>query len=190
MFEIPMRREQSFGYSALFLKEYSCYFKLCIDTKSNPILFPQTKRQQTLRYFQDFVGNSAEDGRFTVLMQIDVEILPLQREPTPPQRRVHARWTMIFSPQVLGNSNIFVRENIPTWTLLKGEKPSFSVKAWSNISLRDLMKMLRKEWTKKFYGSLNDKPCWILFVSSDRSSCSRPLTTFSHNLLSLLKISL
>ena len=91
MFEIPMRREQSFGYSALFLKEYSCYFKLCIDTKSNPILFPQTKRQQTLRYFQDFVGNSAEDGRFIVLMQIDVEILPLQREPTPPQRRVHAR---------------------------------------------------------------------------------------------------
>ena len=27
-------------------------------------------------------------------------------------------------------------------------------------------------------------------VSSDRSSCSRPLTTFSHNLLTLLKISL
>ena len=31
---------------------------------------------------------------------------------------------------------------------------------------------------------------FVIFVSSDRSSCSRPLTTFSHNLLTLLKISL
>ena len=30
----------------------------------------------------------------------------------------------------------------------------------------------------------------LTFVSSDRSSCSRPITTFSHNLLTLLKISL
>ena len=27
----------------------------------------------------------------------------------------------------------------------------------------------------------------LFFISSDRSSCSRPLTTFSHNLLTLLK---
>ena len=27
----------------------------------------------------------------------------------------------------------------------------------------------------------------INFISSDRSSCSRPLTTYSHNLLALLK---
>ena len=35
--------------------------------------------------------------------------------------------------------------------------------------------------------------CHILLrrvISSDRSSCSRPITTFSHNLLTLLKISL
>ena len=31
---------------------------------------------------------------------------------------------------------------------------------------------------------------WHDFVSSDRSSCSRPISTFSHNLLTLLKISL
>ena len=46
--------------------------------------------------------------------------------------------------------------------------------------------------TQSSSGFLQIHPrCWYwYFVSSDRSSCSRPLTTFSHNLLTLLKISL
>jgi len=60
----------------LVSKEYGCY--LVVYTASNPILLPQTERQQTLRRFQDFVGNSAEDGTLTLLMQIDFEIPPSQ----------------------------------------------------------------------------------------------------------------
>ena len=71
----------------MVLIEYMCY--LLVYIASNPILLLQTKKLQTLRYFQNFVGNSAEDGSLSLLMQIDVEILALQREATPPpQRRV------------------------------------------------------------------------------------------------------
>ena len=95
----------SFGFNRIYVLFYRVLY-----TASNPILLPQTKKQQTLRYFQNVVGNSAEeDGSLSLLMQIDVEILPSQRETTPPpQRRVddsrlQYEPTMIFSPKVIGD---------------------------------------------------------------------------------------
>ena len=111
-------RRITFGLDRIYvLHILSC----TLYTASNPILVLQTKKQQTLRYFQNVFGNSAEDGSLSLLMQIDVEILPSQRETTPPPQRevddsrLQYEPTMIFSPKVIGdhwNLLIYIFENL------------------------------------------------------------------------------